>query len=204
MCQFTDEKSRSTLADYIRVPGVYAAGRLDYDSEGLVVLTDNGRLQALISQPKFKMTKIYWVQVEGRVSPAAIQQLRDGVLLNDGPTLPAQVELMAEPKIWPRDPPIRVRLSIPTSWLQIGIKEGRNRQIRRMTAAVGHPTLRLVRYAVGDWNLDGLLPGQYRELETEGAGAPELARPYTRQKKRRTPGARDNASRANRTSKRRR
>ncbi|HLN24776.1 MAG TPA: rRNA large subunit pseudouridine synthase E [Patescibacteria group bacterium] len=165
LCQFTDrEAGRRTLADYVTVPAVYAAGRLDRDSEGLVVLTDDGALQAKLSQPKHKMPKVYWAQVEGIPTEAALEQLRRGVLLKDGPTLPAGAETMAEPAaLWPRDPPIRVRAAIPTAWIALTLREGRNRQVRRMTAAVGFPTLRLIRWSVGPWTLDGLASGAWRE-----------------------------------------
>ncbi len=180
LCQFTDDRGRTTLADFIQQPGVYAAGRLDYDSEGLVVLTGDGRLQAHISHPRHKMAKVYWVQVEGVPDAAALQTLREGIHLTDGPTLPAQVDLMPEPDISPRDPPVRFRKTIPTSWLQIAITEGRNRQVRRMTAAAGFPTLRLVRYAVGEWNLSGLAPGQWRALEITGPPANRRPRPHNK------------------------
>lgn len=163
LCQFTDESGRKTLADYIASANVYAAGRLDYDSEGLVVLTDAGFLQHLITDPRHKLPKTYLVQVEGVPQAAALAQLRSGVLLNDGLTQPARVELIAPPSVWPRTPPIRYRASIPTSWLRLTINEGRNRQVRRMTAAVGHPTLRLIRERVGPWTLASLPPGASRE-----------------------------------------
>ena len=166
--QFTDKGTagspRPTLSDFIDVPGVYPAGRLDMDSEGLMILTDDGRLQARISDPRYKLPKIYLVQVEGTVSDDALVQLRRGVQLKDGVTLPAEAERIADPKLWPRDPPIRVRQTVPDSWIQLIIREGRNRQVRRMTAAVGHPTLRLVRHGVGDWTLDDLAPGSWREV----------------------------------------
>lgn len=163
LTQFTDDQGRPTLADYIPLPGVYAAGRLDLDSEGLVVLTDDGALQARISHPRHKMSKTYWVQVEGEPEEAALDRLRAGVELKDGPTRPARIRRMATPPgLWPRTPPVRYRKAIPTCWLELTLSEGRNRQVRRMTAAVGHPTLRLIRYRVGSWTLDGLAPGEWR------------------------------------------
>ncbi|WP_339691117.1 pseudouridine synthase [uncultured Parasphingorhabdus sp.] len=166
--QFTDrgsETKRATLSDYIDLPGVYPAGRLDRDSEGLMMLTGDGKLQARISDPKYKMPKAYLVQVEGEVSDESLAMLQKGVELKDGLTRPAEVERLEEPDLWPRDPPIRVRKSIPDCWLKLTISEGRNRQVRRMTAAAGHPTLRLVRWSIGDWNLEGLQPGQWRADE---------------------------------------
>ena len=168
LSQFTDKgtegSTRRTLSDFIDIPGVYAAGRLDRDSEGLLVLTDDGRLQQRIANPKNKWPKTYWVQVEGIPSDAALEDLRKGVTLKDGKTRPAEATRMDEPaNLWPRNPPIRVRKSVPDSWLRLTIHEGRNRQVRRMTAAVGHPTLRLIRYSIGDWTIDGLLSGQWND-----------------------------------------
>ena len=166
LCQFTDRGTqatpRATLSDYIAVPGVYPAGRLDRDSEGLLLLTGDGVLQARIADPKFKMAKTYLVQVEGVVSEDALVALRGGVRLKDGLTLPAEAERIADPQLWPRDPPIRVRQSIPDCWLKLTIREGRNRQVRRMTAEVGHPTLRLVRWGIGEWTVAGLGVGEWR------------------------------------------
>jgi 23S rRNA pseudouridine2457 synthase len=162
LCQFRASDGRATLANYIQRPGFYPAGRLDHDSEGLVLLTDDGVLQHRISDPRHKLPKTYWVQVEGEPDEAALRALRQGVTLKEGPTLPASVKVIAEPPLWPRNPPIRQRREIPTRWLEIRLREGRNRQVRRMTAAVGHPTLRLIRVAIGNWRLDGLAPGEYR------------------------------------------
>jgi len=162
ICQFSRDGMHPTLADYIAVPDVYPAGRLDTDSEGLLLLTDDGKLQHRISDPKHKLPKTYWVQVEGVPDHAALQSLRRGVKLNDFTTQPAAAKLMAEPAgLWQRDPPVRFRKEIPTSWLQLTIREGKNRQVRRMTAAVGFPTLRLIRYAIGNWTLDGIAPGKW-------------------------------------------
>ncbi|MEJ6595839.1 pseudouridine synthase [Parasphingorhabdus sp.] len=163
--QFTDrgsETKRATLSDFIDLPGVYPAGRLDRDSEGLIMLTDDGKVQARIADPKYKTPKTYLVQVEGDVGEESLAMLRQGVELKDGVTRPADVERIADPDLWPRDPPIRVRKSVPDCWLKLTIREGRNRQVRRMTAAVGHPTLRLVRWSIGDWSLEGLQPGEWR------------------------------------------
>ena len=166
LSQFTDRgtagSNRRTLSDFIDLPGVYPAGRLDLDSEGLMLLTDDGRLQARIADPRYKTPKTYLLQVEGDVAESALEALRRGVELNDGPTRPAQVERIPEPQIWPRDPPIRVRKSIPDGWIRLTIHEGRNRQVRRMTAAVGHPTLRLIRWSIGQWALDGVPPGEWK------------------------------------------
>jgi 23S rRNA pseudouridine2457 synthase len=164
LSQFTDRDDRETLATYVALPGVYPAGRLDRDSEGLLLLTDDGALAHELTAPRKRTWKTYWAQVENRPDEPALDALRKGVRLKDGRTRPAQVRRIAEPAIWPRDPPIRYRANIPTCWLEIRIHEGRNRQVRRMTAAVGHPTLRLVRYAVGDWTIDGLSPGQWRRV----------------------------------------
>ncbi len=164
LSQFTTEGGKSTLADYIDIPGVYCAGRLDYDSEGLLVLTDDGRLQQRIANPRHGKSKEYWVQVEGDPNDSDLQALRDGVRLKDGATRPAQVELMDEPELWPRTPPIRERRNIPTRWIRMVLKEGRNRQVRRMTAHIGFPTLRLVRYRVGEWTLDGIPSGGLKRL----------------------------------------
>lgn len=164
LSQFTDEGSgKRTLKEFVPVPDVYPAGRLDYDSEGLVVLTDSGPLQARISDPKHSLAKTYWAQVEGIADAAALNALAAGVELKDGMTRPARVRALPEPdNIWPRDPPIRFRKSVPDSWVELQITEGRNRQVRRMTAAVGHPTLRLIRVQVGEWTLEGLAPGEIR------------------------------------------
>jgi 23S rRNA pseudouridine2457 synthase len=167
LSQFTDAKSptpRATLSDYVAVPGVYPAGRLDRDSEGLMLLTDDGRLQARIADPKFKLPKTYLIQVEGDPDDASLSPLRNGVLLKDGMTLPAEVERIADPELWPRDPPVRFRKSVPDGWISLTIREGRNRQVRRMTAAVGFPTLRLVRWRIGEWTIEGLAPGEMREV----------------------------------------
>ncbi len=161
LSQFTDGEGRQTLKDYIDVPGIYAAGRLDRDSEGLLVLTNDGKLQQKLASPKFKTSKTYWVQVEGNITPSAIKALEQGIALKDGMTLPAKAKVIAEPSVWPRTPPIRERKSIPTSWLELSITEGRNRQVRRMTAHVGYPTLRLIRYRVGSWTLDGIASGEF-------------------------------------------
>jgi len=165
LSQFTDGGARPTLASFVAVPGVYPAGRLDRDSEGLLLLTDDGRLQAQIADPRFKLPKTYWVQIEGVPQPAQIAQLRRGVMLNDGPTLPAEAEAIAPPELWPRDPPVRFRKSVPDSWIRLTLREGRNRQVRRMTAAVGLPTLRLVRWQIGEWTLDNLPSGAWREVQ---------------------------------------
>lgn len=180
LSQFTDRGSptlRATLSDFIAVKGVYPAGRLDRDSEGLLLLCDDGRLQARIADPRFKMPKTYLVQVEGDPQEAELERLRQGVRLKDGMTLPADVTRIAAPDLWPRDPPIRQRKAIPDSWLSITIREGRNRQVRRMTAAVGLPTLRLVRWSIGDWSVAGIAPGRFDEAFI---GGEVTARAYDR------------------------
>ncbi len=170
LCQFTDSdpnhaSDRENLSDYISIDKVYPAGRLDRDSEGLLLLTDSGSLQHQIAHPKHSKEKSYWVQVDGTISPQAIKQLQKGVQLKDGLTRPAGARKIAEPDIWPRTPPVRFRKDIPTSWLELTISEGKNRQVRRMTAAVGFPTLRLIRHRIGQWTLNDLQPGEYRQLE---------------------------------------
>ncbi len=162
LSQFTSKDGFATLKDYVDVPHIYAAGRLDKDSEGLLVLTDDGALQDRIASPKHKMSKTYWVQVEGEPTTGALDRLRKGVRLKDGVSKPAEVRLMEEPCVWPRTPPIRERKSIPTSWIELTIREGRNRQVRRMTAKVGFPTLRLIRYSIGDWSVEGIDSGHYK------------------------------------------
>jgi 23S rRNA pseudouridine2457 synthase len=162
LTQFTDDQGRKTLADFIGQKGVYAAGRLDYDSEGLLLLTDDGMLQQQLSHPDYKMEKTYLAQVEGAISDRALAALRQGVELKDGVTAPARAARIEDPDLWPRNPPIRERARIPTCWIELRITEGKNRQVRRMTAAVGFPTLRLVRVAIGSWSLAGLAPGDYR------------------------------------------
>ena len=164
LCQFRQVEGRSTLGQFIDRPNVYPAGRLDANSEGLLLLTDDGKLQHLISHPDHKLLKTYWVQVEGAIEDQALKQLRKGVLLNDGLTLPAKARRISPPDVWPRNPPIRMREKVPTSWIEIRIREGRNRQVRRMTAAVGFPTLRLVRSQIGQWDLGRLQPGQWLAL----------------------------------------
>lgn len=166
LSQFSDKSTplRPVLADHIALKGVYPAGRLDADSEGLMLLTDDGRLQARIAEPRFKLPKTYLVQVEGAPDEAALERLRGGLMLRDGPTRPAKARLIEPPALWPRDPPVRHRKSVPDHWLEIVLSEGRNRQVRRMTAAIGLPTLRLVRWRIGPWDLDGLAPGEWREL----------------------------------------
>lgn len=189
LSQFSDRdpaapNARATLADYLQAPGFRPAGRLDYDSEGLLLLTDDGRLQQQIANPRHKLWKTYWVQVEGEAGESALRQLEAGVTLNDGPALPARVRRIPPPlELWPRQPPVRTRLTVADSWLQISIREGRNRQVRRMTAAVGLPTLRLIRWQVGDWTLAGLAPGAHRRLRVASAGTTDRTATGTRQRR---------------------
>ena len=181
LCQFTDEAGRATLKDCVAVPGVYAAGRLDTDSEGLLLLTDDGPLQHRIADPRHKLPKTYLVQVEGEADEAALAQLRAGLDLGDFRTRPCAAKSVAEPDwLWPRDPPVRFRKSVPTSWLEIVLREGKNRQVRRMTAKVGLPTLRLIRVAIGPWRLDGLAPGQWREVAVQTLPPAKAAPPRQR------------------------
>ena len=183
---FTDDQGRDTLAQFIDVPQIYAAGRLDYDSEGLLVLTSDGELQHRLAHPKFKLPKTYWVQIEGNITEEALEQLRKGVYLKEGITRPAKAKIIQIDEPWPRTPPIRERKNIPTCWIELIISEGRNRQVRRMTAAVGFPTLRLIRYAVGEWTIDGLAPGEWRKVDVTLAPLPN--RTTASSKKRRTNG----------------
>lgn len=174
LSQFTDKgtagSARPTLSAFIDVPGVYPAGRLDKDSEGLLLLTDDGKLQARIADPRHKLEKTYWAQVEGVPDEAALEAFRAGIALKDGRTRPARIQHMDAPAgLWERDPPIRYRKSVPDCWLEIGLREGKNRQVRRMTAAIGHPTLRLIRAQIGDWSLNGLAPGGWREVPVSGS-----------------------------------
>jgi len=169
-CKFSPEQGRKTLADYIDVKGVYPAGRLDTDSEGLMLLTDDGVLQARIAEPKHEIVKVYWAQVEGSPPQSALERLREGVRLSDFTTQPAKANLIEEPReLWPRDPPIRSRAKIPTAWIELTIREGKNRQVRRMTAKVGFPTLRLIRAAIGKVHVQGLAPGKWREIGADDA-----------------------------------
>lgn len=178
---FTDDRGRATLADYLAVPGVYPAGRLDWDSEGLLLLTDDGSLQARISSPRFHLPKTYLVQVEGVPGDKGLQQLCRGVELKDGLTRPALAERIPAPPLWPRTPPVRTRLTVADSWIRLTLHEGRNRQVRRMTAAVGHPTLRLVRWQIGPWSVAGMRPGEWREISIHAPAA----RPHTRRSRQR-------------------
>lgn len=164
LTQFTDDEGRETLADFIKIKNVYPAGRLDYDSEGLLILTDNGKLQNQLSDPKHKLPKTYWVQVEGSISNEALKQLENGVVIKGQKTKPAKCRKITDPNVWERIPPIRERKNIPTSWIELKIVEGRNRQVRKMTAAVGFPTLRLIRYSIGSYNLSDLSPGEFMIL----------------------------------------
>lgn len=179
LTQFTDDNNRTTLANYVSIKSVYPAGRLDYDSEGLLLLTDDGNLQHAISHPNKKMAKTYWVQVEGLVSDESLRKLESGVELKDGLTKPAKAKRIDEPDIWARNPPIRERKAIPTTWLELTIWEGKNRQVRRMTAAAGNPTLRLIRVQIGPWRLDTLKPGEYKVIEVDSP-AVEKRRPKKR------------------------
>ncbi|MGS2722178.1 pseudouridine synthase [Porticoccus sp. GXU_MW_L64] len=176
LCQFKAIDERPTLSDFIKTPDIYPAGRLDHDSEGLLLLTDDGQLQTRIAHPRYKLPKTYWVQVEGKINQEALDKLRNGIDLNDGVTKPAKVKIMNEPELWPRNPPVRFRKNIPTSWIELTITEGRNRQVRRMTAAAGFPTLRLVRAAIGNWTLGDLQPGQWRTETVHLANKPNRAR----------------------------
>ncbi len=195
LTQFTDSEGRSTLADFIKVPGVYAAGRLDFDSEGLLILTDDGRLQQQLANPAFKLPKTYCVQVDGEISEAALNRLRQGVQLKDGPTRPARARRINQPRwLWPRNPPVRFRKEQPTSWIELIITEGRNRQVRRMTAEVGFPTLRLIRWSIGNWTLESLAPGQWREEQVNLPAPP--ARPAAARRNSRRPSAKRPRSRA--------
>lgn len=180
LCQFRDADGRPVLKDYVPVADVYPAGRLDKDSEGLLLLTDTGPVQHRIAHPKNKLPKTYWAQVERTPDESALEQLRRGVRIKDGTTRPAEVRLMPPPSVWERDPPIRYRKNVETAWLEITLREGRNRQVRRMTAAVGHPTLRLIRWSVGNVTLEGLAPGEWRDIREEDIGLPAAAgRPGT-------------------------
>jgi 23S rRNA pseudouridine2457 synthase len=181
--QFTDKGTagspRQTLSDYVDIPNVYPAGRLDRDSEGLMLLTDDGKMQSYLSNPKFGKEKTYWVQVEGIPDEDAMEQLRTGVMLKDGKTRPAKAEYIAQPPgLWERDPPIRERASIPDMWISLTLTEGKNRQVRRMTAAVGHPTLRLIRSQIDAWTIEGLQPGKFRTIQTAGSGKPRRKKPF--------------------------
>ncbi|MZR61704.1 pseudouridine synthase [Alcanivorax sp. DP30] len=191
LSQFQDDQGRRTLREFIPVPGVYPAGRLDWDSEGLLLLTDDGGLQARISSPRFHLPKTYLVQVEGQPGDRDLQKLRQGITLKDGPTRPAQVQRIDAPSLWPRNPPVRSRKTVSDSWLKLTIDEGRNRQVRRMTAAIGFPTLRLVRWQIGDWKVEGLSPGEWQTTEVH---APARRKARTRPQGRRARGPRPSAS----------
>lgn len=191
LSQFTSDGQKATLAEFIKIPNVYPAGRLDYDSEGLLLLTDNGALQHLIASPKFKMTKTYWVQVEGDITKEAIESLQRGVELKDGLTKPAECKIITTPDIWPRMPPIRERANIPTSWIELKIREGKNRQVRRMTAHVGFPTLRLIRAAIGPYSINGLAPGDYQNTEITAHLAEQVTYFEQRQSQRKQPDRED-------------
>lgn len=185
LSQFTDAQGRPTLADYIDRPGIYPAGRLDRDSEGLLLLTDDGALAHQLTAPRKKTWKTYWVQVESLPDERDLDRLRQGIVLRDGPTQPARVRLIEPPDLWPRDPPVRYRARIPTCWLEVQIHEGRNRQVRRMTAAIGFPTLRLVRWRIGRWTLGDLRPGQWRSLEVARPPQSPQRRPRAKRPSRR-------------------
>jgi 23S rRNA pseudouridine2457 synthase len=178
LCQFRAEPGRATLKNYININKLYPSGRLDKDSEGLLLLTDDGRLQHLVSHPKHKLEKRYWVQVEGVPDAQALSKLRQGVVLKDGITAPSHVRIFSPPQLWSRTPPIRYRANIPTTWLELTLREGRNRQVRRMTAAVGHPTLRLIRVAIGPWQLNDLQPGEFKQLELDFELLPQYWRKF--------------------------
>ncbi|MGK0445886.1 MAG: 23S rRNA pseudouridine2457 synthase [Bermanella sp.] len=180
MSQFSESGDKDTLAKFINIPDVYPAGRLDFDSEGLLLLTDDGQLQHRIAHPKHKSPKTYWAQVEGTPSKDSLENLAKGVELKDGLTLPAKVRPIDEPALWERNPPIRERANIPTTWLEITITEGKNRQVRRMTAAIGHPTLRLVRAKIGQWSVENIVPGEFMEIEVEAPPAKKRAYPQKR------------------------
>ncbi|REG86761.1 pseudouridine synthase [Marinomonas pollencensis] len=185
LSQFSTDDDKSTLADFIDLPDFYAAGRLDYDSEGLMLLTNQGAIQHIVASPDFKWPKTYWVQVEGEITDSALQQLKQGVSLKDGLTKPAQAAIIATPDVWPRTPPVRHREAIPTSWISLQIREGKNRQVRRMTAAVGFPTLRLIRYAIGPYTLDNMPSGQWVHVEPSKELLTEVSR-FEQQRKRKT------------------
>lgn len=176
LCQFSDDQGRQTLSNFVTLHDVYPAGRLDYDSEGLVLLTDDGRLQHRIASPKQKTTKTYLVQVEGNIDEQALEKLRHGLELKDGPTRPASARRIDPPPLWVRTPPVRERANIPTSWIELKLTEGRNRQVRRMTAATGFPTLRLVRWQIGEWSLEGILPGEWRRQDIHLPTAPRTSK----------------------------